>query len=134
MKVGVTLFSNVGYVILEQNSSIVNCTLLGLMQGGIQMHYHLKKRQSGCRSQKRKIKKRGMVKMSHFTAHTCVHTYTCTLSLSLSHTQTHTHTHIHTHSLSPSHTHTLTHANIIARMQNHTCTLDMSQTYLACIF
>lgn len=38
VKVGVTLFSNVGYVILEQNSSFVNCTLVGPMQGGIQMH------------------------------------------------------------------------------------------------
>lgn len=38
VKVGVTLFLNVGYVILEPNSSIVNGTLVGLMQGSIQMH------------------------------------------------------------------------------------------------
>ena len=63
-----------------------------------------------------------------FTAHTHTHTHTLT------------HTLIHSRIFSLSHTHARTHArtytcaNITAQMRNHTCTLDMSQTYLACIF
>lgn len=114
------LRSNVGYMTLEQNS---DCKLY---PGGINARRHpnalaFKIKGSltpGARVGEKKTQKTketyecGMVKMPCFPAHACAHM----------HTLTHSHTQ-----------HTYTCANIIAWMQNHTCTLDMSQTYLACI-
>ena len=69
-----------------------------------------------------------------FTAHTHTHTHTLTHTLIHSRIFSLSHTHAHTHTRTRTHARTYTCANITAQMRNHTCTLDMSQTYLACIF